>query len=101
MALGPRRSSSDQVGAIPRRKICNRGSITARSDRDLGVLPRLVCTVRWRSSGEVDGHDRTSPWSSDHNRKEGPPPVVHLVKIAMMIVAKDLERPSRDALSAL
>ena len=54
-----------------------------------------------RSSGEADGHDRTSSWSSDHNRKAGPPPAVHLVKIATMIVAKDPERLSHDSLSAV
>ena len=56
--LGPRRSLSDSVEAIPRRKLPNRSSIAPRSrfnrttiavqlDRDRGVLPRIVWTVRW------------------------------------------------------
>ena len=47
VVLGLCRSSSDQVGAIPRQKRCDRGSIAARWDRDRGVLPRFVCNVRW------------------------------------------------------
>ena len=92
------RSSRSDSAAKDVRSRHDRGSIAARSNRDRGVLPRLVCTVRWRSSSEVDGHDRTSLWLSDHNRKEGPPPAVHLVQIAMMIVGKEPEHPSRDAL---
>ena len=30
------------------------------------------------TSGEVDGHDRASPWPSDRDREESPPPAVHL-----------------------
>ena len=46
VVIGFRRSSSNQVGAIPPRKTCDRGSIAARSDRDPGVLPCFVCAVR-------------------------------------------------------
>ena len=42
MELG--RPPSGPVGAIPRRKMCDHGSIMPRS----WVFPRLVCTVRWR-----------------------------------------------------
>ena len=86
-------SRSDSAAKEVRSRL-DRVMIAARSDGDRGVLPRFVCTVRWRSSGEVDGHDRTSPWPSDRDRESLDPPSGSSIasrpickKIAMNIAA--------------
>ena len=38
----------DSASNAPRSRL-DRGAIAVRSDRDRGVLPRFVCTVRWIS----------------------------------------------------
>ena len=75
-------------------------AIAARSDRDCGVLPRFFSVVGL--SFWWDGWSRSRVTMAVRSRSRGESTASRpSVKIAMKIAAKNPERPSRDALSAI